>query len=54
VRAACGARGTATRRARSGAKLFDANGALASDDARALFTRFGAAFTTWVARHAAK
>jgi chromate reductase len=33
------------------AKLFDASGALASDDARALFTRFGAAFTTWVEDH---
>jgi len=33
------------------AKLFDASGALASDDTKALFTRFGAAFTAWVERH---
>ena len=34
------------------AKLFDASGALVNDDAKALFTRFGAAFTTWVEKHA--
>ena len=36
------------------AKLFDASGALAADDTKALFTKFGAAFTAWVAQHAAK
>jgi chromate reductase, NAD(P)H dehydrogenase (quinone) len=34
------------------AKLFDASGGLASDDTKALFTRFGAAFTAWVEKHA--
>jgi chromate reductase len=34
------------------AKLFDASGALVSDDVKALFTRFGVAFTAWVESHA--
>jgi len=34
------------------AKLFDASGALANDDTKALFTRFGAVFTAWVEKHA--
>ena len=34
------------------AKLFDAGGALANDDVKALLTRFGAAFTAWVESHA--
>jgi chromate reductase len=34
------------------AKLFDASGALVSDDVKALFSRFGAAFTAWVESHA--
>lgn len=33
------------------AKLVDANGAIANDDTRALFAKFGAAFTAWVAQH---
>jgi chromate reductase len=32
-------------------KLFDGEGQLTSDDARALFTKFGAAFTAWVTKH---
>jgi chromate reductase, NAD(P)H dehydrogenase (quinone) len=34
------------------AKLFDADGAIASDDVKALMTKFGAAFTKWVEKHA--
>jgi chromate reductase len=35
-------------------KLFDAAGALASDDIKGLLTKFGAAFTRWVEQHAPK
>ena len=34
-------------------KLLDESGGFVSEDTKALFTRFGAAFTSWVARHAA-
>ena len=34
------------------AKLFDPSGKLLNEDTKALFTKFGAAFTTWVERFA--